>query len=350
MEQEIYFCTTDDNVKIAYATVGSGPPLVKAANWLNHLEYDWKSPIWRYLFEELARNQHVVRYDERGNGLSDWNVDNISFNAFVDDLESVVDALGLDRFPVLGISQGGPVAIAYAVRHPEKVSHLVLFGSYARGWNKRGGSSETLELRHAEAALIRLGWGQENPAFRQLWTTLFFPDGDPEVTHGFNEMQRVSASPEMASRIFEVLGEIDVVDLLPKLNVPTLVLHCRGDEVVPFEEGRRFASLIPGSRFVPLEGRNHIPLKNEPAFEQLLEEMRRFLGREIVSPFDAGPPAQVKNCPKCGRNYPDISLNFCLEDGTKLAMAAGPIFRAPKSEGQVSTQILPSGNTDETSK
>lgn len=339
MEQEIRFCTTDDNVKIAYATVGSGPPIVKAANWLNHLEYDWKSPIWRYMFEELARNQCVVRYDERGNGLSDWDVKNISFDAFVNDLESVVDAVGLDRFPVLGISQGGPVAVAYAVRHPEKVSHLVLFGSYARGWNKRGASSKALELRRAEMTLIRLGWGQENPAFRQLWTTLFFPDGGPEETYWFNEMQRVSASPEMAARIFDVLGEIDVLDLLPKLNVPTLVLHCRGDCVVPLEEGRRFASLIPGSRFVPLEGRNHIPLKNEPAFEQLLEETRLFLGREIKKSMPVTEKLQIKTCPSCKRTYADDSLNYCLDDGARLSYSSDIHFSIDQDDN-ASTKIL----------
>jgi hypothetical protein len=170
LEQQIHFCTTIDGVRIAYATVGQGPPLLKAANWLNHLEFDWHSPIWRGLLEEFARDHLLVRYDERGNGLSDWNVESFSFEALVRDLEAVVDAVGLDRFPILGISQGGPVAIAYAVRHPEKVSHLVLYGTYARGWARRGSSPEVIEQRQAQQTLIKLGWGLDNPAFRQLWT------------------------------------------------------------------------------------------------------------------------------------------------------------------------------------
>lgn len=339
MEQKIHFCTTKDDVNIAYATVGAGPPFVKAANWLNHLEHDWKSPIWRYMFKELSRNQNLVRYDERGNGLSDRDVIDVSFNRFVDDLESVVDAVGLDRFPVLGVSQGGPVAIAYAIRHPEKVSHLILFGSYARGWNKRGASAKALELRQAEMTLIRLGWGQENPAFRQMWTTLFFPDAGEEETRWFNELQSVSSTPEMAVRLFESLGNIDVVDLLPKLKIPTLVLHCRGDQVVPFEEGRRLASLIPGSRFVPLEGRNHIPLKNEAAFEKLLEEIRRFVGREVEDKVDT-EQTKLKSCPQCGRGYTDISLNFCLEDGTKLSMSRPSGLDASEPDGAAATRIL----------
>src|SRR5947208_9970108 len=166
MEQQIHFCTTDDGVRIAYATVGEGPPLVKAANWLSHLEFDWHSPIWRHWLQEFSSNHLLLRYDERGNGLSDWKVDNLTFDAFVQDLESVVDAVGLDRFPILGISQGGPVAIAYAVRHPERVSHLVLYGSYARGWAKRGSPPEVIQQRQAQQTLIKLGWGQDNPAFR----------------------------------------------------------------------------------------------------------------------------------------------------------------------------------------
>lgn len=285
LEQEIRFCTTADGVRIAYATVGKGPPLVKAANWLNHLEFDWKSPIWRPLVQEFARDHFLVRYDERGNGLSDWDVKNLTFESFVEDLESVVDALGMDRFPILGISQGGPVAIAYAVRHPEKVSHLILYGSYARGWAKRGLPSEDIERLLAQHTLIKFGWGQDNPAFRQLWTTLYVPDATPEQWQWFNDLHRVSTSPENALRLLNELGKIDVVDLLSQVRVPTLVLHCRDEVVVPFEEGRLLAGLIPGARFVPLEGRNHLLLESEPAWPKFVTEVRRFLETEQ---FDAG--------------------------------------------------------------
>ena len=179
MEQQIRFCTAADGVRIAYATVGEGPPVVKAANWLNHLEYDWKSPIWRPLLEELAQDFRLVRYDERGNGLSDWNAADLSLDCFVRDLEAVVDAAGIERFALFGVSQGGAVAIAYAVRHPERVSHLVLHGAYGRGWARRGNPQET-ERRRVMLDLIRLGWGHDNPAFRQLWTTLYIPGGTPE--------------------------------------------------------------------------------------------------------------------------------------------------------------------------
>ena len=279
IEQEIHFCTTADGVRIGYAIAGQGPPLVKSANWLNHLEFDWQSPVWRHVLEEFARDHLLVRYDERGNGLSDWNVDDLTFEAFVRDLESVVDALGLDRIPILGISQGGPVAIAYAVRHPEKVSHLILYGSYARGWDKRG-SQQQIELRQAQLTLIKLGWGQDHAAFRQMFTSLYLPDGAPEHWQWFNDLQRISTSPENAYRLLEELGKIDVVDLLPQVQTPTLVLHRRGDAAVPFEAGRLLAASIPGARFVPLEGNNHLLLESEPAWPVFVTEVRRFLGVE----------------------------------------------------------------------
>ena len=282
MEQQIHFCATDDGVRIAYATVGEGPPLVKAANWLSHLEFDWRSPVWRHLLAEFARDHTFIRYDERGNGLSDWNVTDLSFNAWVEDLESVVEAAGVDRFPLLGISQGGAVAIAYAVRHPEKVSHLILYGAYARGWITRD-SPEEIEQRQAQLTLVRLGWGKDNPAFRQLWTSLYAPDATPEQAQSFNDLQRISTSPENAVKLLNEMGQIDVVDLLPRVKVPTLVLHCRDEAGVPFEEGRLLASSIPGARFVQLDGRNHLLLEGAPAWGTFVKEIRRFLGTEDTS-------------------------------------------------------------------
>jgi pimeloyl-ACP methyl ester carboxylesterase/DNA-binding winged helix-turn-helix (wHTH) protein len=277
LRQEIQFCTAPDGVRIAYATVGNGAPLVKAANWLNHLEYDWQGPIWSHVLKAIAARYRLIRYDERGNGLSDWDVEDISLDAFVCDLESVVDANGLKRFPLLGISQGCAVSIAYTVRHPERVSHLVLYGGYARGKRKRGQQAE-VEQADALLTLMRQGWGQENPAFRQIFTSLFIPGATAEQAQWFNDLQRMTTSPENAVRIRRALDEIDVSELLPKVRVPTLVLHCRNDAMQPFEEGRRMAAGIAGSRFVALEGRNHLILEQEPAWPRLLDEVTRFLG------------------------------------------------------------------------
>jgi DNA-binding winged helix-turn-helix (wHTH) protein/pimeloyl-ACP methyl ester carboxylesterase len=276
LQHQILFCTAPDGVRIAYAKVGQGPPLLKAANWLNHLQYDWESPIWSHLLHELAADHQLIRYDERGNGLSDWNVDDISFEAFVRDLESVVEATGIDRFPLLGISQGCAVSIAYAVRHPERVSHLVLYGGYARGRRKRGSPKE-IEQTGALLTLMRQGWGQENPAFRQIFTSLFIPGGTTEQVQWFNDLQRRTASPENAVRIRHAANNIDVIDLLPHVTVPTLVLHCRDDAVVPFEEGRTLAAGVRGARFVALEGRNHLILEGDPAWRRFLDEVRNFL-------------------------------------------------------------------------
>jgi pimeloyl-ACP methyl ester carboxylesterase len=276
MHQEIRFCTASDGVRIAYATVGQGPPLVKTANWLNHLEYDWESPIWRHKLQELAKDHLLVRYDERGNGLSDWDVDDISFEAFVRDLETVVDAAGLERFPFLGISQGCSVSIAYAVRHPERVTYLILYGGYARGQFRRG-SAEKTEQAEVVITLMQQGWGQENPAFRQIFTSNFIPGATQEQMRWFNDLQRMTASPENAVRIRRAVNDIDVSAMLPEVTTPALVLHCRNEAAVPFEEGRLMASMIPGARFVALEGQNHLILEDEPAWPRFLEEVRSFL-------------------------------------------------------------------------
>jgi len=278
VQHQIHFCTASDGVRIAYANVGEGPPLLKAANWLNHLQYDWESPIWSHLLRELAAEHQLIRYDERGNGLSDWDVEDISFEAFVRDLESVVDATGIDRFALLGISQGCAVSITYAVRHPERVTHLVLYGGYARGRRKRGSPAET-EQADALLTLMRQGWGQENPAFRQIFTSLFVPGANREQVQWYNDLQRRTASPENAVRIRQTMNDIDVADILPQVKVPTLVLHCRDDAVVPFDEGRILAAGIRGARFVALEGRNHLILEGDPALPRFLDEMRNFLRR-----------------------------------------------------------------------
>ena len=289
MEQEIRFCKAKDGVRIAWSTVGEGPPLVKAANWLNHLEFDWQSPIWRHWFAELSRDHRLIRYDERGNGLSDWDVGELSLDAFISDLEAVVDAAGVDRFVLLGISQGCAVSAAYAVRHPERVSHLLLYGGYARGWKGRG-TPEDQQRRLAMHTLARQGWGQDNPAYRQLFTSLYVPGATAEEMGWFNDLQRVSTSPENAVRLMQTLGGLDVTSLLPDVATPTLVLHARKDGVVPYAEGRALATGIPGARFVTLDGKNHILLGHEPAFDRFLEEVRGFLG---IAKSPAAGPTQV---------------------------------------------------------
>ena len=276
LEQRIQFCTASDGVRIAYATSGSGPALVKPANWLTHLEYDWESPVWSHLLRELAAGHRLIRYDARGNGLSDWEVDDISFEAFARDLESVVEATGIDRFALLGISQGCAVSIAYAVRYPQRVSHLVLYGGFARGRRKRG-SPQEIEQADALLTLMRQGWGQENPAFRQIFTSLFMPGATAEQGHWFNQLQQKTTSPENAARIRRAVDEIDVTDLLPRVTVPTLVLHCRSDAVQPFEEGRTLAAGIRGARFVALEGHNHMILEGDPGWPRFRDEVKAFL-------------------------------------------------------------------------
>jgi len=276
LQQQIRFCTASDGVRIAYAEVGRGPPLLRTGHWLTHLEYDWQSPIWRPFLEQLALEYRVIRYDARGNGLSDWNVEDISLEAFVRDVESVVAASGLDRFPLFGVSQGCAISVAYAIRHPERVTHLVLYGGFARGI-LRSGSSKAIAQMEALSTLMLNGWGNKNPAFRQIFTNHFLPDGRPEQFEWFNDLQRVTTSPENAVRIFRTVEEFDVSGLLSKVRVPTLVLHCRDDMVAPFELGRRLAAGIPGARFVALEGRNHLILEGDPGHKRFLDEINDFL-------------------------------------------------------------------------
>lgn len=277
--QDIRFCMTGDGVRIAFAISGQGAPLVKTANWLNHLEYDWHSPVWRHMLHGLSSEHQLIRYDERGNGLSDWDAADLSLEAMVHDLETVVDAAGLDRFPLLGISQGCAVAALYAIRHPERVSRLVLHGGYARGWRTRNDPAE-IARREAMMTLVLQGWGQDNPAFRQVFTSYYIPDGTPEQMKWWNDLQRICTSPANAVRLMRELGNIDVRHLMPRVVTPTLVMHSRNDAAVPFAAGRELAALIPGARFVPLESRNHLILEQEAAWPRFLSEIRGFLNTE----------------------------------------------------------------------
>jgi pimeloyl-ACP methyl ester carboxylesterase/DNA-binding SARP family transcriptional activator len=274
--QRIHFCTAADGVRIAYACVGEGPPIVKAANWLTHLELDWDAPIWSPLFRELARDRLFVRYDERGNGLSDWGVDEISFDVFVTDLETVVDELGLERFALLGISQGGAVSIEYAVRHPERVTHLILFGAYPAGW-RINATPEITKEREAVIALTETGWGQDNPAYRQIFSSTFMPAATMEELAWFNEFQRRTTSPANAGRFLAAFGDIDVRHRLAQVSVPTLVIHSLGDRRMPVAIGRDIAASIPNAEFLGLESDGHLLLGREPASRVFVEAVRRFL-------------------------------------------------------------------------
>jgi pimeloyl-ACP methyl ester carboxylesterase/DNA-binding SARP family transcriptional activator len=274
--QRIQFCTASDGVHIAYATVGEGPPLVKAANWLSHLEHDWEAPIWSPLFRELARDHNFIRYDERGNGLSDWDVDEISFEVFVTDLETVIDTLGLERFPLLGISQGAAVSIEYAVRHPERVSHLVLFGAYPAGW-RIDASEKLIREREAVMTLTESGWGQDNPAYRQIFSSTFMPSATTEELSWFNNFQRQTTSPKNAVRFLSAFGDIDVRSRLAEVTVPTLVMHSTGDQRIPFTTGRKIATEIRNAEFISLDTDNHLLLGREPASQVFVESVRRFI-------------------------------------------------------------------------
>ncbi len=275
--QKLRFCTSSDGVSLAYATIGSGPALLKAANWLSHIEFDWRSPIWRHWIDAFSRTHTFVRYDTRGCGLSDRNPAEISFESWIHDLEAVVDATKLERFPLLGISQGAAIAVAYAIRHPERVTQLVLYGAFARGRLNRGGGQAGIDETLLMSKLFELGWGTDNRSFRQVFANQFLPGGTPELIEAYDELQRQSASGSDAVRILQASSQIDVTALAPRISCPTLVLHARDDARVPFEEGRLFASLIPDARFVPLASRNHILLESEPAWKHFLEEVRAFL-------------------------------------------------------------------------
>jgi pimeloyl-ACP methyl ester carboxylesterase/DNA-binding CsgD family transcriptional regulator len=275
--QVIRFGTAADGARLAYASTGRGPVVLRAAHFLTHLDFDLDSPVWRPWLTELRRRHELLRYDARGCGLSEAGSSDLSLELWVSDLEAVVAAAGVSRFALFGASQGAATAIAYAVRHPERVVCLVLLGGYARGPMRRNPSSEQLREARLLLEAVEIGWGRESPLFRQLFTSLFLPEGTPEQMNWFNELQRHSCSPAHAARSIAAFGQIDVSELAPRVGCPTLVLHARGDARVPFDEGRYLAGLIPGASFVPLDSRNHILLEGEPAFAHCFGEVDRFL-------------------------------------------------------------------------
>lgn len=275
VNQTIGFCRASDDVGIAMAVAGAGPVLFKAANWLNHLEYDWQSPIWSPMFERLAGRFRLVRYDGRGNGLSDRDVADISFAGFERDLEAVAGSLDAERFALLGLSQGAAASITYAVRHPQRVSRLILYGAYAQGRNRRS-NPEDAATAQTVLAMMRQGWGSEDSAFMRAFSSLYLPNGTREQIRWFAEMQQRATAAEMAVRLRVACDDIDVVDSLAQVRVPTLVLHASRDNVVPVEQGRLIAARIPGATFVLLDSENHVPIPGEPAWERLLAEIEQF--------------------------------------------------------------------------
>ena len=279
MKQDIRFCTTADGVRIAYATSGEGMPIVRPGHWLTHLEYDLDSPIWGHVIQGLSEQHQLVRYDPRGTGLSQRNVEEVNPNLWLKDLEAVVDNLRLERFALLGISQGGTTAIRYAVAHPDRISHLILYGCYARGrLHRRGEGGYKPEMLAAMCTLVLEGWGSNNESYRELFSSAYVPSGNREHIRFLNELEKVSATPEMAVKYLRAFAEIDLRPLLPEVQVPTLVLHCRGDRAVPCDLGQEVASGIAGAKFVPMDGENHLFLEDEPARKTFFEEVPRFLG------------------------------------------------------------------------
>lgn len=273
--QKIYFCHSRDETTIAFATTGSGYPLIRAGHWLTHLEHDWHSPIWRPFLDELGENFRVTRYDQRGNGLSDWNVEKFDIELFTDDLAAVADAAGIEKFALFGASQGALIAINYACRYPERVSHLILQGGYRQGRLRRGNAAER-EQGEALLTLIRHGWGKAGSPFVQAMSSMFIPGGTMEQIASLTELQKITTSPENAAKIREAVDGFDVSDLLAKIEAPTLVIHGDNDGVHPLDQGRALAAGIEGAEFVLLNSPNHMILQHEPAWQVLFEAIKHF--------------------------------------------------------------------------
>ena len=277
LRQRIHYATASDGLRLAWAEAGTGPVVVKAANWMTHLELEWDSPVWSHWMRFLSEHFHFVRYDERGCGMSDWKIHAVSVDRWVDDLATVIDAAKpAEPVTLLGISQGAATCVHYAVRYPNQVARLVLYGGYARGYARRGDATVERSYR-AMIDLVRTGWGKDNPTFRQLFTSRFIPGGTAEQLQWFNDLCRTTTTGDVAAVLIEARAGIDVSDLLPQVKAPTLVLHARGDEVQPIEEGRALAAGIPGAEFVELDSRNHVLLAHEPAWARFQEAVLEFV-------------------------------------------------------------------------
>jgi pimeloyl-ACP methyl ester carboxylesterase/DNA-binding CsgD family transcriptional regulator len=329
MDQTIQFVTTGDGCKLAYARSGSGPPLLKTANWLNHLEFDWQSPVWNHWFNLFSAHNTLYRYDIRGTGLSDWTENKLSFEQHVSDLEFIADSAGLEKFALLGISQGASIAIEYAARHPRRVSQLLIHGGFALGWARR--SAETERAGRAWVELVRIGWGTQAAAYRRMFAELFIPNASEEQVSWFAEMQKRTATPEIAARIMEASGTIDVRHRLAEVTAPTLILHPRQDAIVPFDQGRWIAAGITGSRFIELPSANHILLEQEPSWQKFREVVGEFLGwpREAPRRRAADAPAACEQLEALTTREREI-LDF-VAGGASNREIAGKLFISEKT-------------------
>lgn len=280
LQQRVRYCKSSDGVHLAYATVGQGPPVLKAPNWINHIEYEWQSPVWGAFLNEFAKQCSLVRFDQRGNGLSDWDVEEISKERMIDDMLAVADAAGLEKFALLGISQGAAFSMYFAARHPDRVKCLILLGGYVRGRLHRG-DPEAKRFYEISRTMVRDGWGSPNSIYRHFFTTHYLPDAAPEEANCFDELQRISTNTENALRILQMNAEIDAREFAAAIRAPTLILHCGGDQAVPVEESRLAARLIPGASFVELPGRNHLLIGGNPGFEEFFDEIGPFLREQF---------------------------------------------------------------------
>ena len=328
LHQDIRFCTSSDGTRIAVASCGEGPVILRAAHWLSHVHHDTESPVWRPWVEALSARNTFVRYDPRGCGLSDRFVTDLSRPAWDADLEAVAATIDAEQFVLLGLSQGGALAIDYALAHPERVAKLVLINAYAQGARTRARTDADLLEAETLVNFVRIGWGRANPAFCRFFTNLFIPGGTEEQHGWWADLERRTASPEVAAALLRTMQGIDVLDRAARLDVPTLVLHCRGDMRVPFEEGCKLAGAIPGARFVPLESANHVLLPDEPAWTVLHDELTRFLGQD--------EPAVHRAASKAGLTPAESAVLALVAEGLDNREIAA---RLGKSEKTVRNQV-----------
>ena len=283
IRQHVRYIKASDGTRLAWAESGTGPVVVKAANWLTHLEYEWESPVWMHWIQFFSGHARFVRYDERGCGMSEWQGGALDLDQWAADLEAVIDAAEpAGPVTLLGISQGAATCIHYAIRHPERVARLILYGGYVHGAHKRGTPATQAAFR-AMVELSRVAWAKDNPTFRQVFTSRFIPGGTHEQLEWFNDLCLKTTSGEVAAALLAARGDMDIEALLPRVRTPTLVLHARNDEVVPIAEGRLMASGIPGAEFVEIDSRNHILLEQEPAWQRFCEAVLAFLEQKDMA-------------------------------------------------------------------